>query len=509
MENGIKTFKLIDSELKKLILAQSTGHNKSIFNYNAVKELLKSDTKFSSLKPLNRSQYKALKKALLQKLSIIQGPPGTGKTQISAAFVWYVSRLYKPQNSMEKILVTSSSNKAVDNLVLRIKKTGLKVIKIASRIRAKLDSINLKVEKHSLHVLLKNYIYTNHYQFYGYFIDKYENDELIDYSILKMLENIVKKVEQNFLEQADVICCTNIMVGDPRLSQLYFPFVLIDEASQSTEPEAILPLTKGCRHLVLVGDQMQLGPRIYSKIAEVSGLGISLMKRLIDSGIQPYLLQFQYRMHPLISRFPSEFYYEGLIINGVSSNDRPIIENFWPNDIPNIFLHNDFQEGSIGSGTVSNINEAFEVLYAINSLKENFVEYNRIVVITPYEGQKKVISEIFEINHIGIKVVNIDEFQGCEQDYVIFSTVRSNSEFEIGFLNDYRRMNVAITRAKFGLVVLGNCYVLKKSLLWSHLIKDYADKNMIFSGNFGSLKNLKVEIPDIAKYNFCSRFDYS
>lgn len=213
-------------------------------------------------------------------------------------------------------------------------------------------------------------------------------------------------------------------------------------------------------------------------------------------------------MHPSISDFPSEFFYNNQLIDGITQTDRPTLIGFWPNDIPTVILHNSYTEYSDIKKSVSNNDEAKEVLEVINQMTENSVDYKKIVVITPYEAQKNIILQLIRSQGVLVDVVNVDEFQGSERDYVIFSTVRSNSENKIGFLSDYRRLNVAITRARFGMVILGNCEVLLQSDLWRHILKFYLDRRLIFEGNFGRLRLWNCEIELFENFDFGESFDY-
>lgn len=459
--------------------------------------------------PLNESQINALKKALTSNISIIQGPPGTGKTQTSASIVWNIVKILSQHNQKNsKILVSSSSNTAVDNLVERIHRTGVKVIKVASRLREKIKNNSEIVEQNSLHTLLNQFIRSYHPGMVDLFSCVFEYDEVVEPEALDKLMKVVEPAIEKILNEVDVVCCTNIVAGDKRLIDFEFSYVLIDEANLSTETESLLPLLHGCKNLILLGDQMQLGPVTLCNETKKAGLCTSLITRLIKCGLQPTVLNTQYRMHPCISEFPNKFFYNNQIVDGVNYLNRAVPINFWPNSIPTIFLHNKFNEASSGNNSVSNINEAYSVIKVICKMMENHINVNKIVVITPYEAQKDVILDIARLKHIKVSVLNIDEFQGSEQDYVIFSTVRSNSNFNIGFLNDFRRMNVAVTRARLGLVILGDCLTLLESKLWRHFIKFYHDKELIFEGSFERLEPWACEIGEFENYDFSDTFEY-
>ena len=486
MLNALEYSEQINRKLKFIILGINMEVSRSDID-QSIFETPPSDWIALNLKPLNESQLLALKTALMYNLSIIQGPPGTGKTQLSAVYVWKLSTILKKRKD-EKILVTSKSNIAVDNLVERIHKTGLNIVRVTSKIREIIKSSSEIVHQNSLHILLKNYIKEHYPSIYDLFKMKYSFDELLTQEQENELNKVVEPVTQKILEEADVICCTNVVTAGPKLKRLRFPYVLIDEASQSIEPETLLPLIKGCKHLVLIGDQVQLGPMSKCMATKKAGLDRSLMVRLIDLGLKPILLKHQYRMHPCISEFPRSFFYLDQLSDDITSDDRPIIKDFWPNDIPNVFFHNQYNEASTGTKSVSNVNEGFEVLHAIKQLKKRGVEYDKIVILTAYEAQKKTILEITTENEIEIKVMNIDEFQGNEEDYVIFSTVRSNIDHKVGFLQDSRRLNVAITRAKYGLIIFGDCETLGEWELWKILMNHYSAGKMLFSGNIGRPK---------------------
>src|SRR5205807_191576 len=128
--------------------------------------------------------------------------------------------------------------------------------------------------------------------------------------------------ERELLESADVVCCTCVGAGDPRLSRLRFQSMLIDESMQATEPECMVPIVLGAKQLVLVGDHCQLGPVVMCKKAAKAGLSQSLFERLVILGIRPHRLEVQYRMHPALSKFPSNFFYEGSLQNGIDAAER-------------------------------------------------------------------------------------------------------------------------------------------------------------------------------------------
>lgn len=178
----------------------------------------------------------------------------------------------------------------------------------------------------------------------------------------------------SILNKADIICTTCITSFDKRLRNFTFETVLIDEATQACEPESILPLLKGANHVILVGDHCQLGPVIMHKQTVMAGLNMSLFERLIRMGHRPLRLQIQYRMHPTLSVFPSDTFYEGSLQNGVSAAQRTI-EDFdfpWPDPKnPMFFLHTTGTAELSGSGTsYLNRNEAVNVEVILSYLHQ-------------------------------------------------------------------------------------------------------------------------------------------
>ncbi|VDP74154.1 unnamed protein product [Schistosoma curassoni] len=304
---------------------------------------------------------------------------------------------------------------------------------------------------------------------------------------------------------ADVVCCTCVTAGDARLERLSFHSVLIDESTQATEPECLIPLMVGCRQVVLVGDHCQLGPVITCKKAASAGLTQSLFERFVLLGIRPIRLQVQYRMHPALSAFPSNVFYEGSLQNGVTAEDRCKKIDFpWPNpDRPMFFYCTSGQEEISGNG-VSYLNrtEAATVEKIVTKMLKIGVHPNTIGVITPYEGQRAYLAHYLHYSgslnaklYQEIEIASVDAFQGREKDYIILSCVRANENQGIGFLNDPRRLNVALTRARYGLIVVGNPKALCKQPLWNQLLHFYRDQHLLVEGPLNNLGEYMLQFP--------------
>ncbi|KIK06143.1 hypothetical protein K443DRAFT_310205 [Laccaria amethystina LaAM-08-1] len=284
----------------------------------------------------------------------------------------------------------------------------------------------------------------------------------------------------------------------------------------------MIPLVLGCKQVVLVGDHQQLGPVIMNKKAARAGLTQSLFERLVVLGNRPIRLQVQYRMHPCLSEFPSNMFYEGTLQNGVTAPERlrKNVDFPWPApDTPMFFYQNLGQEEISSSGTsFLNRTEASNVEKIVTKFFKSGVVPGQIGVVTPYEGQRSYIVNYMQFNgslkkdlYKEIEVASVDAFQGREKDYIILSCVRSNEHQGIGFLNDPRRLNVALTRAKYGVVILGNPKVLSKVFrpphlhfrdlnltasqhpLWHYLLTHYKEKNTLVEGPLSNLQASMIQ----------------
>lgn len=256
--------------------------------------------------------------------------------------------------------------------------------------------------------------------------------------------------------------------------------------------------------MILVGDHCQLGPVIMCKKAARAGLSQSLFERLVMLGIKPIRLQVQYRMHPCLSEFPSNTFYEGTLQNGVTIADRLYkgIDFPWPVPSKPMFFYNCIGQEEISASGTSYLNrtEATTCEKIVTHFLKSGVNPSQIGVITPYEGQRAYIVNYMQRSgslrpqlYKEIEVASVDSFQGREKDFIILSCVRSNDHQGIGFLNDPRRLNVALTRSKFGLVILGNPKVLSKQPLWNNLLVHFKDNECLVEGPLNNLKQSMVQ----------------
>mmetsp|Transcript_17356 Transcript_17356/g.31283 ORF Transcript_17356/g.31283 Transcript_17356/m.31283 type:complete len:854 (+) Transcript_17356:3455-6016(+) len=449
------------------------------------------------LPDLNYFQSAAVKRALQSRVMLIQGPPGTGKTVTTATIVFNMIRL----NKSSKILVCAPSNIAVDHLTEKISACGIDVVRLCARSR---ESVSSSVEHLTLHQQLKE-ISGAKFKRLHELLQKREQSGDLDKSEEDMLAKLILEGEAHIINKASVVCCTCAGAFDRRLRSVTFKRVLIDEATQATEPECLLPIMKGAQQLILVGDHKQLGPVVMCKKAAVAGYDRSLFERLVSLGNRPYRLHVQYRMHPVISEFPSNTFYEGSLQNGVSIAER-VYEGLdfpWPVPDKPIFFYNSIGLEEISASGTSYLNrsEAYNVEKIVTSFLRSGLESRQLGIITPYEGQRAFITNFLQqgsslspIAYADIEISSVDSFQGREKDFIILSCVRSNENLGVGFLSDPRRLNVALTRAKYGLVICGNAKVLSKQPLWSNLLNFYKELGVLVEGPLSYLKPCMVSL---------------
>ncbi|KAJ2557537.1 ATP-dependent RNA helicase [Coemansia sp. RSA 1933] len=484
MHSAMKRFAVMESSVSEYIYHRLLGHD-----IDKIELDTKCPRQFNApgLPELNESQIDAIKSALKSPLSLIQGPPGTGKTVTSATLVYHLAKA-----NTGKVLVCAPSNVAVDQLTEKIHSTGLRVVRVTARSREELESRISSLELHTQALMNDTIPELQRLHRLKMTVGELSTNDQSQHRRLRL------ESEMEILKHADVILCTCAGAGDKRLSKFQFRTVLIDESTQASEPECLIPLVMGARQIVLIGDHQQLGPVILSKAAASAGLSQSLFERLVLLGLRPHRLVVQYRMHPCLSEFPSNFFYEGSLQNGVTAQERTRsgIGFPWPNpDKPMMLLACGGAEEIASSGT-SYINrfEASACEKIVTCMLKANLDPEQIGVITPYEGQRSWI--VHHMSQVGsvvgslykdVEVASVDAFQGREKDYIIVSCVRNNDHHGIGFLSDPRRLNVALTRAKYGIIVLGSPKALSQNPLWYELLSYYKAHGVLVEGQLDSL----------------------
>ena len=385
--------------------------------------------KLSSTLPLNLNQQKAISAALTQRLTLIHGPPGTGKTLLACQIVnLFCNRL----QDKEHILVTAETNMAVDNLTRKLLELNIEVVRVG-----KLDLISSDVHR----VTLEHH---------------------------KVLETD-KSVTKAAMRSAQVIATTCTGAGDSALRGLSFPYVIIDEATQVTEPNSLISLMNNCQQLILIGDPAQLSPTLIaitteddaSNLPQVQQLTQTLFHRL-QKVLPSHFLNEQYRMHPTIAAFPSTTFYEGKLNSAQLTKERALIKSPLFTQ-PVVFIDVSSKETQLGK-SYRNEAESEVIRKLIVQLIQDNINPASIAVLTPYLAQAYNIRDNLTVK--GTEVCTIDAFQGREKDIILFSTVRCNSHGSLGFVDDKYRMNVLLTRAKRGILGVGCVKTLQSSSLW-------------------------------------------
>lgn len=308
-----------------------------------------------------------------------------------------------------------------------------------------------------------------------------------------------RRIQQEIIDGAHVICATLSGSGHEMFQNLSIEFetVVIDEAAQSIELSALIPLKYGCSKCILVGDPKQLPPTVLSKVASKYQYEQSLFVRMqANHPKDVHLLDTQYRMHPEISMYPRKAFYEGRLRDGAEMA-RLRMRPWHQSELLSPYRFFDVQglhQSAPKGHSLINLAELKVAMQLYDRLLTDFREYDfsrKIGIITPYKGQLKELKTHFA-NRYGNAIFNMidfnttDAFQGRESEVIIFSCVRASNK-GIGFLSDIRRMNVGLTRAKSSLWVLGNSQSLIQGEFWKGLITDARQRNVYTEGDIPSI----------------------
>lgn len=433
---------------------------------------------------LNPSQREAVRFAMsAQDIAIIHGPPGTGKTTT------VVELIRQAVARGERVLACAPSNTAVDNMLERLAATRTNVIRVGhpARVAAPLRDFTLDamVENHELMRVARNLSreadqlqrkssrYTRATPEYG--AKRQQRDEARD--LRREARALEQQAVDRVFEKADVVCATTTF-DDSILGDDVFDLVVIDEAAQSTEPGSWIPLLRGNR-IVLAGDHLQLPPTILSKQAAAEGFETSLLERMVGAYGKTInrRLTVQYRMHEQIMRFSSDTFYDGELIADASVRHHRLVDLPYIAETPLTVEPVTFID-TAGKGWEEQLEEEGEskfnppegalVLHKVQQLCDAGLAPQDIAVIAPYAAQVRWLRDQSDMDDLEIDTV--DGFQGREKEAVVISLVRSNYEGEIGFLGDIRRMNVALTRARRKLIVVGDSATLAHHDFYSRLL---------------------------------------
>ncbi|HEY0981099.1 AAA domain-containing protein [Schlesneria sp.] len=444
------------------------------------------------LSPLDASQHAAVSHALsAEHVAIIHGPPGTGKTTT------VVELIRQSVRRGERVLACAASNLAVDNLFERLLAAGERVIRIGhpARVLPQLrdHTLDLLVESHPDLRLAREWtkqawiLRRQAGKFTRSAPEPGARREARDEAkrLLHDARQLESRLVTYLLDSAQIVCSTLTGLNEDLLEDRQFDLVVIDEAAQATEPPCWLPLLRS-RRLVLTGDHCQLPPTIICPEARRKGLGVSLMERLVKrwgTSISRRLTT-QYRMNAAIMQFSSNEFYDGELTAAASVREHRLCELPKVAELPltqsSLQFYDtagsdcDEQTDPEGS-SIQNQGEANFVIGQVQELIASGLNPDDIAVITPYAAQARLIRDL--LSSEAVEVDTVDGFQGREKEAVVISLVRSNLKGEIGFLNDTRRMNVALTRARRKLIVFGDSATLANHEFYLRLLEYFEQQN--------------------------------
>lgn len=447
---------------------------------------------------LNRAQESGVNKVLAAKdVAIVHGPPGTGKTTT------LVEAIYETLRRESQVLVCAQSNSAVDLICERLVDRGVNVLRIGNPTRVNDKMLSFTYERR----------FESHPDYPDLWAVRKSIRELRAVkkrsdSWHRRMDDLKRRateleigINYDLINEARVIASTLVGSDNRLLDNTSISTLFIDEAAQALEAASWIPIRRA-RRVIFAGDYCQLPPTVKCYEAQKQGLGISLMEKIVEMHPETVtLLSIQYRMHKDIMRFSSDWFYDSSMqaakeveYRGILDYDIPVewidsagLVNAEEGDEPRF----SFKEAIAGQshGRI-NVDEALLTIIVLQTYIEK-IGIERIInekidiaVISPYRAQVQYLRKL--INNTGffkpirkrIIVNTVDGFQGRESDVVVISLVRSNDEGNIGFLRDLRRMNVAMTRARMKLIIIGNSSTLvkhpfyRKLFLYTQSLKD-------------------------------------
>jgi superfamily I DNA and/or RNA helicase len=460
-----KTFDLMHGVLKRIHSATADGGEKNehtrlttLFEYiHAIKTpptQEQSRVEEWKNKQLNPSQQEAIQTILGENpISIVHGPPGTGKT---TTLVEAIGQLIQRD---KKVIASAPSNAAVDHLARELLAAGVHILRLGNSVKTSdeilpytPEGILSRPENHKILKKLRQRA-DEMRKMAGQYKRKFGKEEReqrqLLYKEVKSIRNEIRAMSDLFISRAitneTVILGTPVGLRDPLIQSFEPDYFVLDEAGQCLEPLAWVGMGLA-QHMVLAGDPYQLPPTVISQAASEGGLSISILEKAFQSALPSNLLNTQYRMPKVLIDFSSAQFYNGEL---QSFQQESTVEQ------PLIFIDAagyDSQEIQDEDGGISNPAE----LDVIEQFLAQLTPGSDMALISPYSAQVQLAKSRFP----QLRCSTIDSFQGQEYAIILLSLVRNNPEQNIGFLKDYRRMNVALTRAKQQLVVVGDSFTL-------------------------------------------------
>lgn len=434
---------------------------------------------------LNATQEAGVNKVLCAKdVAVVHGPPGTGKTTT------LVEAIHETLRRETQVMVCAQSNMAVDWICEKLTDYGIPVLRIGNPTR-----VNEKVLAST---------YERRFEAHPDYADLWairqairtirqgkQKGERVHQKLARLRDRAIElemRIHQQLFDQARVVACTLVGSANKLLVHQHFHTLFIDEAAQALEPACWIAIRRADR-VILAGDHQQLPPTVKSYEAMKGGLGVTLMERIVANVPQAVtLLTVQYRMNERIMRFSSQWFYGGKVEASPTVQHRSILDWDEPVRWMDTSLTSDPHGEQFISEGHSRIN-TYEANACLRSLQEYIEKIGPtrfhderfdIGIITPYRMQAHLIrrlirqSEWLRPFRKAITVNTVDGFQGQERDIILISLVRSNDRAQIGFLRDLRRMNVAMTRARMKLLIIGDAQTLACHPFYRQL-KAYVD----------------------------------
>ncbi|XP_021359819.1 helicase with zinc finger domain 2-like isoform X2 [Mizuhopecten yessoensis] len=499
---------------------------------------LKTEVKVPGLKPNNPEQEEALRASLSQQFTLIQGPPGTGKTYTGMKLIYLFTQLNMKEaqsgNALKQVVFCGPSNKSVDHVAKwTLRKFGVQAPKLLRMYSLTHESFDypIPVKIHmvrkdqqpdedlrgvSLHHLIRKAEkphaekikeYDAYFRKFRDLVSIKNSDQAKEFKEkMKEFKSLKHQAELEEIRHYNVIFCTTAMTTNPTFicaTKNSIGQCIIEECGMCTEPESMAAIiATQAKQVVLIGDHKQLRPVVMSQHAARLGLEKSLFERYADKAI---FLKTQYRMNPSICEFVSSQFYCGKLETAWSTaweEQNPL--RLWKDpNYPYLFCHVEGEEEYLSVSTeegneksCSNQEEVREVVnYFRCMVKRDRVSPKNINIMSQYRAQCFAIKESLEENRLSNFNVNtVVSSQGGEWDYVIFSTTRSLPDYKIepnptigwckenlGFITDGHQINVALSRARKGLVIIGNKHLLRADKVWEQLLEHYERNGCVVS----------------------------
>lgn len=444
---------------------------------------------------LNLSQEKAVNRVLRAKeVAVVHGPPGTGKTTT------LVEAVYETLRRENQVMVCAQSNTAVDWIAEKLVDRGVNVMRIGNptRVNDKMLSFTYerRFESHPVYPALRSVrnaireATTRMKRLKG---SKRESERSRLHHLKDQAIDLEIRIDAQLFGEARVIACTLVGSANRILNGKTFSTLFIDEAAQALEAACWIAISKASR-VIFAGDHCQLPPTIKCIEAARGGLDQTLIQKISRRKPETVsMLEMQYRMHEDIMRFPSNWFYRGRLQASPEVSHRNILEFDTPIEWFDTALC-ELSEECVNE-TFGRINKAEAELLVqqlqnyiekigIERVQEESIDFG---LISPYRVQVQYIRQLIKRNRFFhplrrlITIHTVDGFQGQERDVILISLVRANEEGNIGFLNDLRRMNVAITRARMKLIIIGDASTLTRHAFYKALYNYIGEQGKIIS----------------------------